>query len=165
MTNRASLAVLVFSLASLACASVKKAEAPKWVQRGSGIFLEGGEPALFGVGADDAAARAELARVTEGLVPVFTEAFMAASQAKGDERVDEEQHMGQTIKNLLKFTKNFAVIAGHWDDPAGGTPRSLGKVDVNAVMLMIEDSQELDPKALNFVKAHAREIFAARAAP
>jgi len=154
-------AVLAAAVLSLACASALKA--PKWVERGSGVFVVEGEPAVYGVGADDAAARAELSRLTEELVPVFTRAFMAASNSVGDERIDEEQHMGQTIKNLLKFTKNFAVIADRWEDPAGGTPRSLGRIDLNAITLTIEDSRELDPKALAFVKAHAKRILAEQA--
>lgn len=158
MTNRTIIAV--FSLALVSCAAADRT--PKWVVRGSGVFVEGKEPALYGVGRDEAAARAELAKLAEGLVPVFTADFMANSKLTGEARADDEQHMGQTIKNLLKFTKNFAVIADRWTDPSG-TPFVLGRIDANAVLQTVEDSRELDPRALQYMRDHARRMFARRA--
>lgn len=158
MTRQTIIAAV--SLALVSCAAADRR--PRWVARGSGVFIEGKEPALYGVGRDEAAARAELAKLAEEFVPVFTTSFMADSPLTGEARADDEQHMGQTIKNLLKFTKNFAVIADHWTDPAG-TPFVLGRIDVNAVTQTIEDSRELDPRALIYVRENVRRVFAQRA--
>lgn len=158
MTNRTIIAA--FALAFVSCAAADRT--PKWVARGSGVFVEGGEPALYGVGRDEASARAELAKLAEGLIPEFTADFMANSTLTGEARADDEQHMGQTIKNLLKFTKNFAVIADRWADPSGA-PYVLGRIDSNTVLQTVEDSRELDPRALQYMRDHVRRMFAQRA--
>lgn len=158
MTNR--IIIAAFALVLVSCASADKN--PKWVARGSGVFFEGKEPVLYGVGRDEAGARAELAKLVEGFGPAFTAGFMADSKLTGDARADDEQHMGQTIKNLLKFTKNFAVITDRWTD-ASGNSHVLGRIDANAIIQTVEDSSELDPRALQYVRNHFRRTFAARA--
>lgn len=173
--TRPRLAALVLAATTLAAACAHDHTAvrtPKWVSRGSGVFKDKGEGVVFGVAsaataeAADAAARAELGKVSESFTPSLTKDYMTAALAAGvypqSEAADQEQHMGQTIKNLMKFSRNAATVAERWTD-AGGTHYALCRLDAAGVLATIEDSRELDPKALHYVRDHVKDAFAERA--
>lgn len=165
------LAVVVFAGA---CAADRTAvRTPKWVARGSGVFKDNGEGVLYGVArgataeAADAAARVEVAKVSESFTPSLTKDYMTEALATGvyppSEAADQEQHMGQTIKNLMKFSRNAATVSERWIDPSGGAYYALCRLDAAGVLATIDDSRELDPKALHYVRDHVKRAFLDRA--
>lgn len=177
--NRVSrLAVALAAAAALgACAKQKAApiaaNAPEWVNKGSGAFKdEGGKPAFYGVGivqgvrnralavtgADDRG-RAEIAKIMNSYVTVLTKDYMASVTAGDMSKSSEEQMISQTMKNFAKFTLHGAMPIDHWKDPADGTMFALVKLDMAAVQSSLQESKDLDAKVRDYVKANAEKAF------
>jgi hypothetical protein len=168
----------MLSLAALfGCANRKvspiAANAPEWVNKGSGAFKDAaGGPVFYGVGilqgvrnrglqvtiADDRG-RAEIAKVLDSYVTVLTKDYMASVTAGDMSKSSEEQMVSQTMKNFAKFTLHGAMAVDHWKDPTDGTLFSLVKLDMASVQKSLDESKELDAKVRDYVKADAAKAF------
>lgn len=149
------------------------ANAPEWVNKGSGAFKDAnGQGLFYGVGiaqgirnralsqtAADDRARAEIAKTLNSYVTVLNKDYMASTTAGAMDKSSEEQHVTQTLKNFAKFTLHGAVIIDHWKDPADGTMFSLCKLDMGAIKKSLEESKELDSKMRDYVRANAEKAF------
>lgn len=163
---------------ALGCAAPKPAagpiaaQAPEWVNKGSGAFKEAasGAPVFYGVGiaqgirnralsvtASDDRGRAEIAKIMNSYVTVLTKDYMASTTAGAMDKSSEEQLVTQTMKNFAKFTLHGATPIDHWKDPADGTMFALVKLDMSAVKKSLDESKELDSKMRDYVKANAEK--------
>lgn len=169
--------VLVAALALGACGGAKKspiaANAPEWVNKGSGAMKDkDGKQVFYGVGiaqgirnralsvsAADDRGRAELAKIMNSYVTTLTKDYMASITAGDMTKSSEEQMVSNTMKNFAKFTLHGAVPIDHWKDPSDGTMFSLVKLDMAAVQQSLSESKELDAKVRDYVKANAEKAF------
>lgn len=161
-----------------ACASAPKAapiaaNAPEWVNKGSGAFKDAaGKQVFYGVGiaqgirnralavtAADDRGRAEIAKIMNSYVTTLTKDYMASVTAGDMTKSSEEQMVSSTMKNFAKFTLHGALPVDHWKDPSDGTLFSLVKLDMAAVQQSLNDSKELDSKVRDYVKANAEKAF------
>ncbi len=147
------------------------AQAPEWVNKGSGAFKDtAGAPVFYGVGiaqgirnralsvtAADDRGRAEIAKIMNSYVTVLTKDYMASTTAGAMDKSSEEQLVTQTMKNFAKFTLHGATPIDHWKDPADGTMFALVKLDMSAVKKSLDESKELDAKVRDYVKANAEK--------
>jgi hypothetical protein len=173
------------ALASLlGCATAKvvetqkpiAAQAPEWVNKGSGAFKDAtGGDLFYGVGmasgirnralavtAADDRARAEIAKVMNTYVATLTKSYMASTTAGDMNKSSEEQHVQSTMKTFAQFTLHGAMPVDHWvdrSDKANPIYYSLVKLDMAAVQQSLNDSKELDAKVKDYVKANAEKAF------
>ena len=169
------------ALASLlGCATAKvvetkpiAAQAPEWVNKGSGAFKDAtGGDIFYGVGmasgirnralavtAADDRARAEIAKVMNTYVATLTKSYMASTTAGDMNKSSEEQHVQSTMKTFAQFTLHGAVIIDHFRDDSDGTLFSLCKLDLKAVKQSLDDAKELDGKVRDYVRANAEKAF------
>ena len=180
MFKAAKLGMLVFAAALpllTGCgghkASPIAANAPEWVNKGSGAFKDGqGSSVFYGVGiaqgirnralqvsAADDRGRAEIAKIMNSYVTVLSKDYMASTTAGDMSKSSEEQHVSQVLKNFAQFTLHGATPVDHWKDPADGTLFSLVKLDMAAIQKSLEESKELDTKMRDFVRANAEKAF------
>ena len=185
-TSKAVVSVFaVMSVFALAGCGGKKAEAPaktngpiaaqapEWVNKGSGAFADaGGTSVFYGVGmvtgiqnralsvqAADQRARAEIAKSLDNYVAVLTKDYMASTTAGTMDKSSEEQHVSATLKGFTKFTLQGTIIIDHWKDPADGTMFALAKLDMASVKKTLSDAKELDEKVRDFVRSNAEKSF------
>ena len=173
------LAPLFAALVGLAACSRKSvknqpiaANAPEWVNKGSGAFKDAGVSAFYGVGiaqgirnralqvtAADERARAEIAKILQSYVTVLTKDYMASTTAGDMSKSSEEQHIQQTLKNFAKSTLHGSTVIEHWKDPKDGTMFTLCRLDIEAMKKTLEASKDLDEKTRDFVRANAEKAF------
>ena len=152
------------------------ANAPDWVNKGSGAFKDqSGKQVFYGVGilqgvrniglavpqADDRG-RAEIAKILNSYVTTLTKDYMASITAGDMSKSSEEQMVSQTTKNFAKFTLHGAMPVDHWVDRSDKTSPiyySLVKLDMAAVQQSLDESKELDGKVRDYVKANAEKSF------
>ncbi len=177
MKRLSTFAVALAAVAAFAACAHKvspiAANAPEWVNKGSGAFKdEAGKPVFYGVGimsgvrnralavtgADDRG-RAEIAKIMNSYVTVLTKDYMASTTAGDMSKSSEEQMVSQTMKNFAKFTLHGAMPVDHWKDPSDGTMFSLVKLDMGAVQDSLNQSKDLDSKVRDYVKANAEKAF------
>ncbi|MBI3551054.1 MAG: hypothetical protein HY077_00930 [Elusimicrobia bacterium] len=172
LLSAAALAVMVTACGGGAVKGPIAAQAPDWVNKGSGAFKDGGAGVFYGVGiaqgirnralsvtASDDRARAEIAKIMNTYVAVLSKDYMASTTAGDMSKSSEEQHVSQTLKSFAKFTLHGAIIVDHWKDPTDGTMFALCKLDMKAVEQTLADSKELDSKVRDYVKANAEKAF------
>lgn len=149
------------------------AQAPEWVNKGSGAFKDAGGTSIFyGVGmvtgvnnralalqAADQRARAEIAKSLDNYVAVLTKDYMASTTAGAMDKSSEEQHISATLKGFTKFTLQGAIIIDHWKDPSDGTMFSLAKLDMASVKKTLSEAKELDAQVRDFVRSNAEKAF------
>jgi len=183
LSKRSVLAVLLAASAFAAgCGGEKRAapvsngpiaaQAPEWVNKGSGAFAADKVQAFYGVGmvsgvqnralsvqAADERARAAIAQTLDNYVAVLTKDYMASTTAGAMDKSSEEQHITVTLKGFTKFSLQGAVILDHWRDPSDGTMFSLAKLDMSAVKQTLADAKELDAQVRDFVRGNAEKAF------
>lgn len=161
-----------------ACTSAPKtspiaANAPEWVNKGSGAFKDtAGKQVFYGVGivsgvrnralavtAADDRGRAEIAKIMNSYVTTLTKDYMASVTAGDMSKSSEEQMVSSTMKNFAKFTLHGATPVEHWKDPSDGTLFALVKLDMAAVQDSLAQSKDLDAKVRDYVKANAEKAF------
>ena len=176
-------AMLVISAAFMAGCGGKKtavapsspiaAQAPEWVNKGSGAFTDAAGGAIFyGVGmvsgvqnralavdAADQRARASIAKSLDNYVAVLTKDYMASTTAGSMDKSSEEQHITTTLKGFTQFTLQGSIIVDHWKDPSDGTMFSLAKLDFANVKKTLSEAKELDDKVRDFVRGNADKAF------
>ena len=149
------------------------AQAPEWVNKGSGAFKDSGNGMVFyGVGsvsgvrnrslaitAADDRARAEVAKIMNTYVAALTKSYAASTMAGDPSKSSEEQHIESTMKSFAKFTLHGAIIVDHFKDDSDGTIFSLCKLDMAAVKKSLDESKDLDSKARDFVRTNAEKAF------
>lgn len=175
---RVSRLLAVAVVAALAACSGGKqspiaANAPEWVNKGSGAFKDkDGAKVFYGVGiaqgirnralavtAADDRGRAEIAKIMNSYVTSLTKDYMASVTAGDMTKSSEEQMVSQTMKNFAKFTLSGAIPVDHWKDPSDGTLFSLVKLDMAAVQASLAQSKELNAQVRDYVKANAEKAF------
>ena len=182
MNKIAKLSALAFAAMAFAagCSHVKSspvvANAPDWVNKGTGAFKDAsGAQVFYGVGvlqgvrnqglarpAADDLGRAEIARIMSSYVTSLTKSYMASTTAGAMDKSSEEQMVSQTMKNFAKFTLIGAIPVDHYVDrsiPNSQVMYSLVKLDMAAVKKSLEESKELDAKVRDYVKANAAKAF------
>ena len=179
--NRLSHYALALAAAFVlgACSSAPKSSpivnnAPDWVNKGSGAFKDAsGAQVFYGVGivsgvrsvslavpAADDKGRVELAKIMNSLAEGLSKNY-AASVGAGD-KVSEEQMISQTSKVFAKFTLHGAMPVDHCVDRSDKDHPvyyALVKLDMAAVQSGLAQSQELDSKVRDYVKANAEKAF------
>ena len=143
-----------------ACASSPKqapiaANAPEWVNKGSGAFKDkDGKQVFYGVGiaqgirnralavtAADDRGRAEIAKIMNSYVTSLTKDYMASVTAGDMTKSSEEQMVSQTMKNFAKFTLSGAMagVAGYFSAAQFGfiAPQTLGWHVSATVLVMV----------------------------
>ena len=170
-------AVAVAALAGCAGPTVVQkplvAQAPEWVNKGSGAFKDAtGGDIFYGVGmasgiknralavtAADDRARAEVAKVMNTYVAALTKSYMASTTAGDMSKSSEEQHVESTMKTFAQFTLHGAVIIDHYKDDSDGTLFSLCRLDLQAVKKSLDNAKELDSKVRDYVRTNAEKAF------
>jgi len=149
------------------------AQAPEWVNKGSGAFKDAtGGDIFYGVGmasgiknralavtAADDRARAEVAKVMNTYVAALTKSYMASTTAGDMSKSSEEQHVESTMKTFAQFTLHGAVIIDHYKDDSDGTLFSLCRLDLQAVKKSLDNAKELDSKVRDYVRTNAEKAF------
>ena len=150
---------------------VLHANAPDWVNRGSGAF--GGEKGkiFYGVGivsrmpnaalrraTADARARSEIAKTLDTKVAVLNKDYQASTTAGDMSASTEEQHVQQTLKNFSQMELSGAVIVDHWVD-TDGTEFALAQLDMETFKSNLEKMRELSAQLRDMVRTNAEKAF------
>ena len=171
---------LVAAIALAGCHSYKPspivANAPDWVNKGSGAFKDqAGKQVFYGVGilqgvrniglavpqCDDRG-RGEIAKVLNSMVTVLGKDYAASTTAGDMTKSSEEQLVSQTQKVFSQFTLHGSMPVDHWvdrSDKSNPIYYSLVKLDMAAVQASLAESKDLDSKVRDYVKANAEKAF------
>ncbi len=143
---------------------------PKWVNRGSGAFTEGGKKIFYGVGMvsnvrnralarsiSESRARADIQKIFSTYSATMVRDYMASTSAATDAS-SEEQHVEQALKSYSAGTLSGAMIVDHfWDED--GTCYALAKLDLEEFGKSLDDIKELDAKSRDFIRRNADKAF------
>ena len=152
------------------------AQAPAWVDQGSGAFTDAGSKVFYGVGgvtgvrnkplaktASENRARAEIAKVfetyTASLMKDYSASTIGGAAVSGESATSEEQHIEQAIKTFSAVTLNGVMIIGHWTDPSDGTLYSLARLDLDSFSNSLDKMAELNSAVRDYVKKKAEKSF------
>ncbi|MFH1619635.1 MAG: hypothetical protein ABIG11_06985 [bacterium] len=154
---------------SAAVTSPIAAQAPAWVNQGSGAFKDGN---FYGVGivsgiqnralavdTADSRARAKIAEVFSTYIAKLTKDYMASTTAGDMQSSSEEQNVTVALKSFSQTTLSGVTIVDHWKDPADGSMFALAKLDLVGVKASLESAKELDAKVRDYVRANADKAF------
>ncbi len=175
-TLKACMVVLLCgALALLAgCSSKSKlvADAPDWVNMGSGAFDDDNTKVFYGVGVvtgitspslsrqtAEQWARAEIARQLKSYVTDLYRDYQVATETQANKAMLEEQHIDATLKNLAEVTVRGARIVEFWRMPETDNIYALAKLDVVAFKSAIEEMGALDEGFRGYVRDHAEQAF------
>jgi hypothetical protein len=166
--------------AAAGCGSEKKPEmstqilhanAPDWVNRGSGAF--GGEKGkiFYGVGiasgirnaslrrsTSDQRARSEIVKTLDTYVAVLNKDYQASTTSGDMSASTEEQHVQQALKAYSQMELSGALIVDHWVDN-DGTEYSLAQLDMESFKNNMDRMRELNQKVREAVRANAERAF------
>src|SRR5436305_3746195 len=174
------IGMAVVAAAVVACGSEKKPEmsnqvlhanAPDWVNRGSGAF--GGEKGkiFYGVGiashipntalrraTADARARSEITKTLNTYVAVLNKDYQASTTAGDMSASNDEQHVEQTLKTYSQMELSGALIIDHWVD-TDGTEFALSQLDMDTFKSNLEKMKQLSAQVRDAVRANADKAF------
>jgi len=174
------IGMAVVAAAVVACGSEKKPEmsnqvlhanAPDWVNRGSGAF--GGEKGkiFYGVGiashipnaalrraTADARARSEITKTLNTYVAVLNKDYQASTTAGDMSASNDEQHVEQTLKTYSQMELSGALIIDHWVD-TDGTEFALSQLDMDTFKSNLEKMKQLSAQVRDAVRANADQAF------
>jgi hypothetical protein len=148
-------------------------QAPEWVNKGSGAFEDAdGKKVFYGVGmitgvkdrslaiqAADQRARAEIAKSLDNYIFVLVKDYMVSTGAMDMQGPAEEQDISIALKGATKMTLKGSVIIGHWKDITDNTMFSLARLKVDDITEDLNQSQEIDDKLRDFVRANSDNAF------
>ncbi|HWE25371.1 MAG TPA: hypothetical protein VG496_15645 [Myxococcales bacterium] len=166
--------------AFVACGGEKKPEmsnqvlhanAPDWVNRGSGAF--GGEKGkiFYGVGiashipnaslrrsTADARARSEITKTLDTYVAVLNKDYQSSTTAGDMSASNDEQHVQQTLKTYSQMELSGAIIVDHWVDN-DGTEFALAQLEMDTFKSNLEKMKQLSAQIRDAVRANADRAF------
>jgi HAMP domain-containing protein len=145
------------------------ADAPAWVNRGSGAFNDGAR-AFYGVGAvvgvqnpalarssAEGRARAELATAFQTYVTALMRDYQASIGTTAAS--DEQQMVEQTIRIFTDVDVAGVQIVNHWQDPRSGTLYALARADFEASSQAFNRMSQLNERAREYIRANAERAF------
>jgi LPP20 lipoprotein len=174
------IGVAVVAAALVACGGEKKPEmsnqvlhanAPDWVNRGSGAF--GGEKGklFYGVGiaskipnasmrrqTADARARSEIVKTLNTYVAVLNKDYQASTTAGDMSASNDEQHVEQTLKTYSQMDLSGVLIVDHWVDN-DGTEFALAQLDMDTFKSNLDKMKQLSAQVRDAVRANADRAF------
>jgi hypothetical protein len=172
--------VAVAFAALVACGGEKKPEmsnqvlhanAPDWVNRGSGAF--GGEKGklFYGVGiasripnaslrrqTADARARSEIVKTLNTYVAVLNKDYQASTTAGDMSSSNDEQHVEQTLKTYSQMDLSGVLIVDHWVDN-DGSEFALAQLDMDTFKSNLDKMKQLSAQVRDAVRANADRAF------
>jgi hypothetical protein len=155
---------------------VQNGNPPAWVNQGSGAFKDTtGGKVFYGVGilqgvrnvglaipAVDDRGRVEIAKIMNSYVTVLGKDYANSVTAGDPSKSSEEQMVTQTHKVFAQFQLHGSIPTDHWvdrSDPKAPVYYSLVKLDMAAVQAALSETQDLDAKTRDYVKANADKAF------
>jgi hypothetical protein len=166
---------LVFLAALLpGCSGKHKlvAEAPDWVNRGSGAFKDQGSRIFYGVGAAsgissqplavqaaDQRARADIARQLDTFVTGLFRDYQTSTLAVPGKAPVEAQHVDDSLKNLTRISVHGAKVIDHWRDPKTNTIYSLVRLDLEGIQATVGEMRDMDQSLRGYVRSNAEAAF------
>ena len=174
------IGIATVAAALFACGGEKKPEmsnqvlhanAPDWVNRGSGAY--GGEKGkvFYGVGiasgirnaslrrsTADSRARSEIAKTLDTYVAVLNKDYQASTTAGDMSASTEEQHVQQTLKTYSQTELSGVLIIDHWVD-TDGTEFALAQLDMETFKANLDKMKELNAKVREVVRQNADKAF------
>ncbi len=168
--------ILMFVLLALmaGCSGKHKlvAGAPDWVNQGSGAFKDGESRQFYGVGVvtgvpsqtlarqtADQRARADIARQFDTFVSNLFRDYLASTSSNLGEKVVEEQHVEQTIKNLTNVSVRGAKVVDYWKEPETGSIFALARLDLAGVKATLDQMERMDDRMKGYVRDNAEAAF------
>ena len=147
-------------------------DAPEWVSRGSGAFMDELDKVFYAVGsasgirnmallrtAADNRARAEMAKVFQYYSASIMSDYMASTLADDPTVTSEQQHVDQSIKTIAKVTLSGVIIVTHWKDKKSGELFSLARVDLEAFKGNLDRVQNLDQRVKDYVSSNSDRLY------
>jgi hypothetical protein len=168
------LTILVLSSLFVGCSGKNKlvADAPSWVNRGSGAFKDQGSRVFYGVGAvtgissqplavqtADQRARADIARQLDTFVTGLFRDYQTSTVAVLGQAPMEEQHVEDSLKNLTRISVHGAKVIDHWRDPKTNTIYSLVRLDLEGIKASVGEMREMDQSLRGYVRSQAEAAF------
>lgn len=146
-------------------------DAPEWVRKGSGAFLNENQSRIFyGVAASsgvrnkalaiqtaDNRARNEVAKIFDVYVASIMKDYQAATTAGDFTASTEEQHVEQAIKTVTSTTLSGVLIIDHWQD-TNGDIFSLARLDLDQFGQNMDKMKELNGQVRDFVRKNAERL-------
>ena len=173
------IGLAIATAAMVACGSSKPemsnqvlhANAPDWVNRGSGAFGGDKGKVFYGVGiasgirnaamrrsTSDSRGRAEISKILDTYVSVLNKDYMASTTAGDMSASSEEQHVEQALKTYSQMELSGVQIIDHWVDN-DGTEYALAALDMDAFKNNMDKMKELNEKVKDQVRANADKAF------
>jgi len=151
---------------------VLHANAPDWVNRGSGAF--GGEKGkvFYGVGiasgiranqalrrsTADSRARVEIAKTLNTYVAVLNKDYQASTTAGDMSASNDEQHVQTVAKTYTQMDLPGVRIVDHWVD-TDGTEWALAQLDIETFKQNVEMMKQLSAQVRDAVRNNADRAF------
>lgn len=149
-------------------------DAPKWITN-KGAAFSGERRVLYGVGsstgvahstlrrqAAEAQARKDIALTLQVYVAGLQKQFMASTTAGAMDKVSEEQHIQDTMKQVTNATLTGVDIVEYWEYRPGKEAYALARLDIERIAKVMEGMasassqyKELDEKMREFVRKNA----------
>jgi len=175
----AALAAIALGACNHAASSspiVQNGNPPDWVNRGNGAFKDAaGSKVFYGVGilqgvrnvglaipAVDDRGRVEIAKIMNSYVTVLGKDYANSVTAGDPSKTSEEQMVTQTHKVFAQFQLHGSIPVDHWvdrSDPKAPVYYALVKLDMASVQSALSETQDLDAKTRDYVKANADKAF------
>jgi hypothetical protein len=147
------------------------ADAPNWVNKGSGAFNGEKGRVFYGIGISggirnpalrrqdaDSKARADIAATLNTYVTRLTKSYSASTLAGDPNQSSEEQHVQDALKTYTQMQLSGVGIVDHWV-ANDGTEYALAQLDMDGFKGQMDKMKELNAKVKEAVKANADKAF------